>query len=390
MNKFITETGFQRPTFSELLTELGDSAKLIFGEDIAIDDKSVFGKILRLIAYNTARFYEDLETAYYARFPHTATGVSLDRQCVFAGIKRNVAIASRHTVTFHGTRGYTIPVGFEVSTRSGVNFVTESESIIGESGEVSVVVMCTENGIIGNVSDGSIEVINAPDSDILFVDSSRLLSRGEEEEKDIELRNRFDEAILGLGSGTVDAIKGAVMRCANVRGCIVVENNTNETVDGLAPHSFVCYVSAPEASYSEIAQAIFDKKPIGILSCGDTPVEVVDEAGGRHEISFSKVQNQPIYIKAVVSVQDCGDDLQKEIKKALSDKINKLSNGDDVILSSLYVPIYAIEGVKDVTSIQLSTDGNVYRAENIGVAVNMIAFSDEANISVEVNDYVDN
>lgn len=389
MNSFITEKGFKRPDFDEILSELGESSKLFFGEEIALDDKSLFGKLLRIIAYNTARLYEDLETAYYARFPHTATGLSLDRQCVLSGIKRNPATASRQKVTFTGTPEYTIPTGFEVSTAAGITFATENDYTIESNGQVSAYVVCTETGTAGNVANGAITEIVNPDSDVESVSNSEIISKGEEEETDTELRKRFDEAILGSGSGTVDAIKGAIMRCTNVRGCIVVENNEDTAVNGIPAHSFICYVSAPESSDGEIAQAIFDKKPIGILCCGNIEATAFDKTGGEHQMRFSRVSNKPIYVKIQVSEQNAADNVAELIQEAVSAKITKLTNGEDVILSSLYAPILEIDGVKDVKSIELSTDAQVYVKENITVAVSEIAYISSECVDVKVSQYED-
>ena len=77
----LTEKGFKRPIFSELLETQIQKAKELFGEDIETDEKTPLGKFIRITVYDLARAYEDLEGIFYARFPNTARGTSLDRLC---------------------------------------------------------------------------------------------------------------------------------------------------------------------------------------------------------------------------------------------------------------------------------------------------------------------
>ena len=44
----LTEKGFQRPTFNDLLTAQENRAKLLFGEDIDTSSQSILGKFIRL------------------------------------------------------------------------------------------------------------------------------------------------------------------------------------------------------------------------------------------------------------------------------------------------------------------------------------------------------
>lgn len=92
----LSNIGFKRPTYAEILDAQIARAKTLFGDDIETSELTILGKYIRLNVYDIAKLYEELENVYYARFPMTATGESLDRLCVFAGITRNPATASQH------------------------------------------------------------------------------------------------------------------------------------------------------------------------------------------------------------------------------------------------------------------------------------------------------
>ena len=98
----LLDTGYIRPTYEEILAEKIQRTKEIFGENISTDEKTPLGKFLRINAYDQAQEYEDIGAVYFARFPNTATGESLDRLCVFGGISRNPATEAQHTIQVYG------------------------------------------------------------------------------------------------------------------------------------------------------------------------------------------------------------------------------------------------------------------------------------------------
>ena len=73
----LTENGFDRQSFDDILSDLIDSAKLLFGDDIDTTETSVFGKILRLYATDAATNQELAEQVYltlFGSFTVTLTG----------------------------------------------------------------------------------------------------------------------------------------------------------------------------------------------------------------------------------------------------------------------------------------------------------------------------
>ena len=78
----LDNNGYQRPTYDDIVKAKILKAQELFGADIDTDEKTAFGKFIRIGAYDLAKAYEDIENVYYARFPNTATGDSLDRLCL--------------------------------------------------------------------------------------------------------------------------------------------------------------------------------------------------------------------------------------------------------------------------------------------------------------------
>ena len=384
----LTEKGYQRPTFDDLVETQIARAKQLFGNDIDTNDNTPLGKFIRLNVADLADVYEILEGIYYARFPNTASGVSLDRLCPFAGITRNPATYAQHKIRFTGVAGEYVPEAFMVSTADGsIAFHTYDALLIGEGGTVEGFVYCEQAGEIGNVPIGKIDTIVNPDANVESIEHIGVVEYGEEIETDVALRERFNMTISGSGSGTANSISGAIARVPLVDGVAVVENATDETVDGIPPHSFECFVLSPESQDALVAEAIFSKKPLGIKAVGDVAVEIIDESGVSHVISFSRTKQKDIYIDLAITTNNFFEsDGVEQIKSYIAQYINTLKNGDDVYLASIYGYIYKAAGVVNVSSLKMGTDGSSYDTSNIAINSDEVARISVDNIKVVANE----
>lgn len=360
----LTELGFNRPLYNEILDNQISRAKTLFGNDIDTSDLSALGKFIRLIVADIDALYQDLEGVYYARFPNTATGVSLDRLCPFAGIVRRPATYAKHKIVIHGEVGAVIGVDLMVSTedQSAVFHLSDNYTI-GSDGTVEAIVECNEAGEIGNIPSSSINTIVNPLADVDSIEGVDLIDLGEERESDASLRKRFLSGVAGSGSGTASAIESAVLRVAGVNGCsILINTDDTATQDGMPPHSFTCFVQSDETAATDqaIARAIFSKKPLGIPTYGSVHVDIVDDSKNTHTVSFERVGVVDVYIKATIKItDDFIDGSEDTIKENLIEYISSLSNGEDVYFSQLYSCIN-VDGVRDVLSLELSSDGETY------------------------------
>lgn len=379
----LTEYGFERPTYEEILEGQIARAKLLFGEDIDTGENSPLGKYIRLNCDDLADCYEILETTYLARFPNSAKGQSLDRLCPFVGISRNQATRARHKIKFTGTAGETIPGGFLLAAGE-IQYHTIDDYIIGDDGTVVGYVDCDDAGTIGNVGTGKINVIVESDANVESIEHMETETYGTDTEKDTELRIRFNKAASGAGSGTKDAIKGAIYRVPLVDGVEVIENDEEYEVDGRPPNSFECYVLSPESQDQLVAEAIFSKKPLGIKTVGDIAVTVYDKGKKPHIVRFSRTIKKSIYIKCTINTNAYFEmDGEAKIKDNIVTNINMLKNGEGVFLSSIYGYIHEITGVVNVPSLQISTDGVNYTYGNVAISDYEAARTTAENITID-------
>ncbi len=380
----LTEKGFKRPTYDDLLAAQMARAKELFGEDIDTSGQSILGKFIRINVADLAECYELLEDIYYARFPNSARGQSLDRLCTFAGVVRDPATAAKLQVRFYGDAGAVIPAAVLV-TGGGQTFYADGDYTVGGAGTAEAYVNCTEPGTGGNLRQGiPLSIVN-PDPDLERVELVGIAQYGQEREGDTSLRIRFGESVAGSGSATIDAIRGAISRVALVDGVAIVENDTEQMADGRPPHSFECYVLAPESQDQLIGEAIFSKKPLGIKSVGGVEVTVLDEGSRPHTVRFSRTVRKTVSIRAkILTNQFFESSGAEQIKAALLEYINNLANGESVYISSLYGYIHEVHGVVNVQELQISGDGKNFSSGNILIGDHEVARSSAEAIGIEV------
>nr|WP_314099227.1 baseplate J/gp47 family protein [uncultured Lachnoanaerobaculum sp.] len=379
----ITEKGFVRPSYDEILQTQIDRAKVLLGNDIDTSEESILGKFIRINVYDLNICYETLEDLYYSSFPNTARGQSLDRLGPFAAISRNQATQARIEVKIKGTAGTSVPAAFLLKSDKTQFYVVDS-AVINSNGEVIVIANCVEDGEIGNLVIGSDLVIQNPRMDINSCEFIRIIQKGEEVESDKDFRIRFSNSLAGAGSSTSSAIKGAIYRVPLVDGVSIIDNSDGKN-SSIPPHSFACYVLAPESQYDEIAKAIFDKKPLGIQCAGDIERTVYDAWGKSHIIKFFATTKTALSVSLKIKTnQYFGSAGSSQIKENIANFINNLANGEDVYYTSVFGYIHKVDGVVSVAELKIGKSGQSLGQGDITIGEQEIARIDISNIVVEV------
>lgn len=205
---------------------------------------------------------------------------------------------------------------------------------------------------------------------------------GRNVETDEELRLRFRETKFERASSTVDAIYSALQSVSGVNEVVVYENDTDVTDSmGIPSHSFLPIVLGGLSS--EIGQAIWENKPMGIRSYGDTTVVIYDSQGFAHNIQFKRPDPVPIYItlnltKDITFPGSGNDDIRSALIQFFSEN---LSIGDDVVYSRLYTPVNSVPG-HYVTSMFIGTSPGPTGVVNVPIDFDAIATLSSANITI--------
>nr|WP_314448970.1 baseplate J/gp47 family protein [uncultured Lachnoanaerobaculum sp.] len=379
----ITDKGFVRPSYDEILQAQINRAKVLLGDDIDTSEESVLGKFIRINVFDLNICYETLEDLYYSSFPNTARGQSLDRLGPFAAVSRNQATQARIEVKIKGTVGESVPSAFLLKSDK-TSFYVVNDYTIDSNGEVVAIANCVDDGTVGNISNGERLDIQNPRMGIDSVEFIRIVQNGEELESDKDFRIRFANSLAGAGSSTESAIKGAIYRVPLVDGVSVIDNNS-DTASSIPPHSFACYVLAPESQYDEIAKAIFDKKPLGIQCIGDIERTVYDAWGKPHTVKFFATSKADLKISMQIKTNQYFESSGiSQIKDNIANFINNLANGSDVYYTSVFGYIHNVTGVVSVVDLKICKIGQAPGNSDIAIGEQEIARIDVSNISVEV------
>lgn len=205
---------------------------------------------------------------------------------------------------------------------------------------------------------------------------------GSERETDEELRLRFRNGKYDRATNTLDAIYSALINLDNVSEVTIYENDTS-VVDGngVPAHSFLPIVVGGLST--DIATAIWENKPIGILSYGNTTVSISDVQGFAHNVSFSRPNAVVIYISMDITTDvnfpaNGNDAIRSALIQYFADN---LGTGDDVIYSRLYTPINSVLG-HQVVSLTIGTSPSPVGTSNVVIPFDGIASLSSVNIVI--------
>lgn len=381
----ITQTGYIRPTFSDIIDQLRVSLQSNerFGANFAFDTNSNNYQFMAAIALQIAGLEERIEQFWTNSNVTTSEGNPLDLNVKLIGLSRQQGVRSTGTVTFTGVSGTLIPSNFQVSTTDLITFTTDTTVSIPAGGTIDVGVTASNIGTSGNVNASTITSIVSPLIGLSSVTNASATTGGQDIELDTELRTRHRES-TALGAGnTVDAIKARVDAVTGVQDSIVTENDTNATVGTLPSKSVNVLVQG--GADSAIGQAIFDTKPGGIQAFGTTTVNVLDSQGNSHAIGFSRPTQKTIHYRfTLTTTSDYPADGNTQITNAVVTFTNNLGIGDDVFSFKVSEAIADLNliGLNNV-AVELSEDGATYVTTSIAVGDTEIANTVSGNVVVQ-------
>lgn len=271
---------------------------------------------------------------------------------------------------------------FERSDRRYGAVVVPNESFVVTQVGSPIRFDCEEYGEIEPLLN-SVNYINTNYDGWFSVSNESETYVGRDYETASEVRQRYASAVFRNSIGMKESIKAALLELQDVTSVTIYENRTDETVDGLKPHSFQAIVFGGDEE--AIARTILNVAPLGIDTNGDICVRIEDSEGAAQDVCFSRPHEVQVYVKVIIKEYNeeilPGDAIDK-IKNIVFEQIGKLSMGNDVIYQRLLGPIYS--GVDGISYIELSVskDGKTYKQENIPIGRGELAVTKIANITV--------
>lgn len=214
--------------------------------------------------------------------------------------------------------------------------------------EVSVPTEAEDFGPIITPS-GSITELVTGVANVAGVNNNREFGTGRLRETDQQLRNRVTSTLTTVQGSTYASLYNSVLNLSGVSNALLIENDTDLTVDSLPPHSFEVVVEAPDTyeMNQSIARTIWQNKPIGIPSYGATSVNIIDEINTVRTIKFSRPSAVFIALRVTYWLYDEElpvSDIEEVIRSAIISYSQTLTTGKDVFPTKFIGPIYNATG----------------------------------------------
>lgn len=261
-------------------------------------------------------------------------------------------------------------------------FTTSANMTIPKVSKLGVAISDTL-GPLGQAAN-TINTIAVPVSGWDSVYNPLTATTGRYEEIDEELRERFTNSKFVQAANIIEALVDALRNVDGVTDVIVYENDTDTTdLLGIPSHSFMPIVLG--GLNTTVAEAIWQNKPTGILSHGNTSVTVLDSQDLQHVIKFRRPDAVPIYFD--ISVTDTGGmpgDVVAQVKQAIKQYgDDTYLIGDDVVYSRFYTPVNNIPGFS-VNHLYMGTAPSPAGTSNLVIDFDEVATFDLDNIAVTV------
>ena len=384
---YLDELGMHIPTYNDILQDLIDSMKNIFGSDIYLDEDSMDYQQLSIFARKIYDVNSLALLVYNNRTSNTAVGVGLDNICALVGIKRKPATYSECQLVITGDPGTVIESG---KASDGVhNWNLPNEVTIPSNGSITVQATCEDSGYI-TAAPNSINIIATPIYGWYGVTNRYAATPGIDVESDANLRARYYISTLLPAHSIFSSMLSSLYQISNVTRVKGYENDTNlESAEGFPPHSVTFVVEGGEDG--DIAEQIYMKKTPGCYTNGTTDVEVLSDAGNVTHIRFYRPTYKEVYVKVnITKLSGYNSAAVDKIKSALVEYIKSVDIHDTIYrqilisvvigqLSSTTAPEFS------VTDVQMSTDGSVYSQNDLALAFNEAGTSALDKIEVVVS-----
>jgi len=373
MTNSLTASGLTTDTLQEIITDLEDGLKAIYGDDINIESNSPDGQRINIDALIVKDILNLLVAINNSFDPDLAQGVTLDQRVAINNIQRAGATYTFQDVIVTVDRALNLQgldadannpdgVGFTVSDDEGNQFILlDSQSPIS-AGSYTYSFRAKNLGAI----ETSLNTITNIDTVILGVTSvnntTTQSTLGIDEETDFQLRERRRRSPAIRSKAALDGILANLLSLEGVVNASVYENVTNSTdSNGLPPHSMYAIVEG--GANADIADQISKYKSVGCDMLGDVEIDV-EIADNTYPIKFDRPASEPLYIRFGIKETTSGQTFDQTAIK-------------DYIIENKTYEIGEIALADDLN--EIAKDAILATAGNVGTVVNLEISSDNSN-----------
>ncbi len=382
--------GLHVKTINDIIDELTEGLKTIYGEDINVDQSSPDGQLINIFSQAIGEMLELLVAVYNSFNPEAAYGAVLDHRCALNGIVRqgatytyvDVLVTVTKGVNLQGLDGDPTAAGFTIEDDAGNQFYLVTSKTFSGAGNDTLSFRAKDIGAVLITNNTITNIVTIVDGVSTVNNPAGATTQGIDGESDSDFKMRRLKSFMLQGIGQADSIKAALLAIDNTTDALVIINDTNGTVDGVVEHSIWAIVE--NGLDADIAQVIYEKKPMGCDMNGNTTYNISRPNSQMFTAKFDRPLYTRLYIEFTLSLKGGGSPdttyIAEQMELAL---LTHYKLGQTARASDLVAIIIAIEPDAIITLLKVSNNDADY-FETLDTTSNRYKFtlaSEDINIS---------
>lgn len=381
--------GLEIDTFRDVFQSLSDAYKVVYGQDIDLDQDSPDGQRVAIEAQARTDIEAALQWLYSQMDPDFNTG---DMQQVIAklhGLYLRPGSRSQRDLKVTTDRSVLLYSGYKLRDQANqVWFIRQGVTV--PAGTTTVTFFAQNFGkVTGLVSDTFTQL--TPEPGVLSIVSDTEAVVGRDEETPEEFRQRRNRSLENPATGSTGAIFAKVAQLAGVTDLNIGENDTktDDATTGIPANSIWLVVEG--GAVSEIVEIMVKQKGGGTGTKGGVTgryVETVVRPDGStmliaHDLRFDRPVYKPLHIRLTAKRKVTGDPVDTDtLKEALAKRVMHI--GESVDANEFYENGYSVGRVNFVlTNLKISMDGEDFTDAEISPGFQGKFTLDVANIDID-------
>lgn len=390
----ITPEGVTTPTTEAIFNGVLQDYNVAFGGNLNIENVATPQGVLASEQSQAIALQNGNIALTLTQFdPATAEGRYQDAIGNIYFITRNPATSTVVSATCTGSPGVILPVGSQAKDTQGYIYSSLGAATFNELGQATVQFANDTKGEISCPINSLIYIETAVSGwDAITNTTAGIL--GSDVESRIAFERRRFASVAGNAQGSTVSIYGAVSGVSNVLDCVVVENDTNATVNygstnyPLAPHSV--FVGVIGGLDSAIANAIWNKKSTGCATNGNTSVTIYDTTYSSpqpaYTINFNRPTNTPVYITVTLAANALlPSNIDELVINAIQTSFtgtgatDRVKMGSTLYASRFYSGVASIDSSINIVDIHIGTSASP-TGDTITFGIDQAPTLDNSNI----------
>lgn len=403
----VTPQGFILKPVAAIIQDFEDEQTSTM--DAALDTSAAgpVGQLNGIYGAALGELWELGQAGYNGFNPDDVEGVAQDNVGAVRGSKRLTAKPSsvfcNCTLTAANSPYLAATLVANVAGNAPLQFSNALDVVVTVNGVVPVLFKALAVGPTAAAS-GTLTVITAPVTGWSVVTNPLDATLGQLIETDPDYRLRQELEIAAVGACTVPSETADLLEVANVISAKVLENtgDTLDTSTGMPGHSTQSIVwdgPLALAANQDIGLAVWNGKPSGAQTFGNTSVQIVDSLGAPQTVFFSRPSQLPVYMAFTVTLGQgvVLATIAPQIKAAIVNLSNGfdpsgvalasttpgiLAPGGSVIAMAFRKAAFDFPGVTDVSNLALDFTASPTATANLPVTFVQVGTLDTSRITV--------